>query len=307
MSYLSEHEVVVDLGVDITSIKDRNKYLQNIKKSETKKIEKKIKYSEEEILKLFLKKYELSSLIDTFKREKVFSFENLESLTENDLEKIGIKTLGDRKYILKLFNNEIENFKNDILYSEYSDEEKRNLKIKENEILKQNKVIFRIGNYKWEEGFLTLFLNRIHFKSAYNDFTISIKNIIDVSVEARAARSTLIIKDNNYIYRFTICNNSTINALAFGSLAGLNSIESVGLAMMNDKQITDIEIWRNKIEQLRQDQKNNSNNFAINEGCPNINLRKSNLGSIVITIFAITIIGMILFFYILDQTVFLGF
>ena len=29
MSYLSEHEVVVDLGVDITSIKDRNKYLEN--------------------------------------------------------------------------------------------------------------------------------------------------------------------------------------------------------------------------------------------------------------------------------------
>ena len=32
MSYLSEHEVVVDLGVDNTTIKDRNKYLENTKK-----------------------------------------------------------------------------------------------------------------------------------------------------------------------------------------------------------------------------------------------------------------------------------
>lgn len=290
MSYLSEHEVVVDLGVDITSIKDRNKYLEN-----TKKLNKKIKYSEEEILKQFFNKYELSTFIDTFKREKVFSFESLKSLTENDLEKIGIKTLGDRKYILKLFNTEIDNFKNDLLYSDFSNQEKSNLKIKENEILKQNNVTFRIDNYKWEEGLLTLYINRIHFKSEFNDFTIPIKNIIDVSVEARAARSSLLIKDQYYIYRFTIFNNSTVNSFVFGSMAGLNSIESVGLAMMNDKQITDIEIWRNKIEQLKQDQKNNFNNFAINEGTPNINLRKSNLGSIIITIFVI-IIGMILFF-----------
>lgn len=291
MSYLSEHEVVVDLGVDITSIKDRNKYLEN-----TKKLNKKIKYSEEEILKQFFNKYELSTFIDTFKREKVFSFESLKSLTENDLEKIGIKTLGDRKYILKLFNTEIDNFKNDLLYSDFSNQEKSNLKIKENEILKQNNVTFRIDNYKWEEGLLTLYINRIHFKSEFNDFTIPIKNIIDVSVEARAARSSLLIKDQYYIYRFTIFNNSTVNSFVFGSMAGLNSIESVGLAMMNDKQITDIEIWRNKIEQLKQDQKNNFNNFAINEGTPNINLRKSNLGSIIITIFVIIIIGMILFF-----------
>ena len=261
MSYLSEHEVVVDLGVDITSIKDRNKYLEN-----TKKLNKKIKYSEEEILKQFFNKYELSTFIDTFKREKVFSFESLKSLTENDLEKIGIKTLGDRKYILKLFNTEIDNFKNDLLYSDFSNQEKSNLKIKENEILKQNNVTFRIDNYKWEEGLLTLYINRIHFKSEFNDFTIPIKNIIDVSVEARAARSSLLIKDQYYIYRFTIFNNSTVNSFVFGSMAGLNSIESVGLAMMNDKQITDIEIWRNKIEQLKQDQKNNFNNFAINEG-----------------------------------------
>ena len=291
MSYLSEHEVVVDLGVDITSIKDRNKYLEN-----TKKLNKKIKYSEEEILKQFFNKYELSTFIDTFKREKVFSFESLKSLTENDLEKIGIKTLGERKYILKLFNTEIDNFKNDLLYSDFSNQEKSNLKIKENEILKQNNVTFRIDNYKWEEGLLTLYINRIHFKSEFNDFTIPIKNIIDVSVEARAARSSLLIKDQYYIYRFTIFNNSTVNSFVFGSMAGLNSIESVGLAMMNDKQITDIEIWRNKIEQLKQDQKNNFNNFAINEGTPNINLRKSNLGSIIITIFVIIIIGMILFF-----------
>lgn len=291
MSYLSEHEVVIDLGVDITSIKDRNKYLEN-----TKKLNKKIKYSEEEILKQFFNKYELSTFIDTFKREKVFSFESLKSLTENDLEKIGIKTLGDRKYILKLFNTEIDNFKNDLLYSDFSNQEKSNLKIKENEILKQNNVTFRIDNYKWEEGLLTLYINRIHFKSEFNDFTIPIKNIIDVSVEARAARSSLLIKDQYYIYRFTIFNNSTVNSFVFGSMAGLNSIESVGLAMMNDKQITDIEIWRNKIEQLKQDQKNNFNNFAINEGTPNINLRKSNLGSIIITIFVIIIIGMILFF-----------
>lgn len=256
---------------------------------------KKIKYSEEEILKQFFNKYELSTFIDTFKREKVFSFESLKSLTENDLEKIGIKTLGDRKYILKLFNTEIDNFKNDLLYSDFSNQEKSNLKIKENEILKQNNVTFRIDNYKWEEGLLTLYINRIHFKSEFNDFTIPIKNIIDVSVEARAARSSLLIKDQYYIYRFTIFNNSTVNSFVFGSMAGLNSIESVGLAMMNDKQITDIEIWRNKIEQLKQDQKNNFNNFAINEGTPNINLRKSNLGSIIITIFVI-IIGMILFF-----------
>lgn len=291
MSYLSEHEVVVDLGVDITSIEDRNKYLEN-----TKKVNKKIKYSEEEILKQFFNKYELSTFIDTFKREKVFSFESLKSLTENDLEKIGIKTLGDRKYILKLLNTEIDNFKNDLLYSDFSNQEKSNLKIKENEILKQNNVTFRIDNYKWEEGLLTLYINRIHFKSEFNDFTIPIKNIIDVSVEARAARSSLLIKDQYYIYRFTIFNNSTVNSFVFGSMAGLNSIESVGLAMMNDKQITDIEIWRNKIEQLKQDQKNNFNNFAINEGTPNINLRKSNLGSIIITIFVIIIIGMILFF-----------
>lgn len=173
MSYLSEHEVVIDLGVDITSIKDRNKYLEN-----TKKLNKKIKYSEEEILKQFFNKYELSTFIDTFKREKVFSFESLKSLTENDLEKIGIKTLGDRKYILKLFNTEIDNFKNDLLYSDFSNQEKSNLKIKENEILKQNNVTFRIDNYKWEEGLLTLYINRIHFKSEFNDFTIPIKNII---------------------------------------------------------------------------------------------------------------------------------
>lgn len=313
MSYLSEHEVVVDLGVDITSIKDRNKYLENIKKIEenTKKIEEKLKYSEEEILKEFFNKYELTPYIDIFKKEKVFSFESIKSLTENDLEKIGIKTLGDRKYILKLFNTEIDNFKNNLLYYDFSNQEKSNLKIKENEILKQNNVTFRIDNYKWEEGLLTLYINRIHFKSEFNDFTIPIKNIIDVSVEARAARSTLLIKDQYYLYRFTIFNNSTVNSFVFGSMAGLNSIESVGLAMMNDKQITDIEIWRNKIEQLKQEQKNKSNNFAINEGCPNINLRKSNLGSIVITIFLITIIitiiGTILFYYILERTVFLGF
>lgn len=292
MSYLSEHEVVVDLGVDITSIKDRNNYFSNTKKQNIKRKN----YSDEEILKLFFNKYDLSSFIDIFKSEKIFSFENLKSLTENDLEKIGIKTLGDRKYILKLFNTEIDNFKNDLLYSDFSNQEKSNLKIKENEILKQNNVTFRIDNYKWEEGLLTLYINRIHFKSEFNDFTIPIKNIIDVSVEARAARSSLLIKDQYYIYRFTIFNNSTVNSFVFGSMASLNSIESVGLAMMNDKQITDIEIWRNKIEQLKQDQKNNFNNFAINEGTPNINLRKSNLGSIIITIFVIIIIGMILFF-----------
>lgn len=70
MSYLSEHEVAVDLGVDITSIKDRN----------TKKIEEKLKYSEEEILKEFFNKYELTPYIDIFKKEKVFSFESIKSL-----------------------------------------------------------------------------------------------------------------------------------------------------------------------------------------------------------------------------------
>ena len=58
-----------------------------------------------EILEQFFKNNNIDEYIEKFKLEKVFSSELIKELTDSDLEKLGISTLGERKKILKLFRS----------------------------------------------------------------------------------------------------------------------------------------------------------------------------------------------------------
>jgi len=220
-------------------------------------------YTEDEIIELFFQKNKLAQFIGEFKKQKVFSFNIIKELTEDDLEKLGVVALGDRKRMVKLFSgNQLANFRNEFLYSDISDEEKRKLQIPENDILKQNKFKFKFGNSSSEEGTLTLYFNRIIWEGDINNFTIAIINIRDVSVKNSAGQSTLIVTDIYQVYNFSIINNS-IAMGAVASLAGMSDVGAVGVAMINDKPITDIEYWRQKIESLREQIKRSPSDFGI--------------------------------------------
>ena len=98
---------------ELLSTESNDNSISNIKKE----------ISEEEILKLYFEKNNLSEFIPKFIEQKVFSIEILKELSDSDLEKLGFSILGERKKILKLFsNNEIEKFKNEILYKDLSTE-----------------------------------------------------------------------------------------------------------------------------------------------------------------------------------------
>jgi len=56
-----------------------------------------------ESLKETLEKYGLSEYIVLFEQHKILDTDALSDLNENELEKIGINAIGDRKKIIKLF------------------------------------------------------------------------------------------------------------------------------------------------------------------------------------------------------------
>ncbi|MCR4733884.1 MAG: SAM domain-containing protein [Treponema sp.] len=204
---------------------------------------------DDELLKMFFEENGLSSFIPKFVEQKVFSLELINELTDGDLEKLGITLLGDRKKFLKLFaSNEFEIFKAKVLYKDLNFEEREKLDIPENRILKQN--IFCFKSSSREEGTLTLYENRIVYKSANNHFIIPINKIKDVSIESRAAKSVLKITDDLRTYSFYMVNKRS--AVLMGASIANANLELLGLAMMNDKPVTDIEYWRVLIEKLRE-------------------------------------------------------
>ena len=205
--------------------------------------------SDEELLKMFFEKNELSELVPKFIEQKVFTPELIKDLTDEDLEKLGVSLLGDRKNILKLFSSgEFDLFKSQILYKDLTSAEKEKLDIPENRILKQN--TFNFSYASGEEGTLTLYENRIVWKGYNNHFIIPINKIKDVSIENSAAQSILKITDDLRTYSFFMVNKKS------ATLAGVsmfnNNLEFLGLAMMNDKPMSDTEYWRYLIEKLRE-------------------------------------------------------
>ena len=71
----------------------------------------KLEFTDEQILENFFIENKIDSYTEKFKNEKVFSAELLKDLTDEDLLKLGVATLGDRKRMLKLFQgNELNNF-----------------------------------------------------------------------------------------------------------------------------------------------------------------------------------------------------
>ena len=204
---------------------------------------------DEELLKMFFEKNELSELVPKFIEQKVFTPELIKDLTDEDLEKLGVSLLGDRKKLLKLFSNgEFDLFKSQILYKDLTSAEKEKLDIPENRILKQNKFNFSYAS--GEVGTLTLYENRIVWKGYNNHFIIPINKIKDVSIENSAAQSMLKVTDDLRSYSFFMVNKKSA-ALAGVSMFN-NNLEFLGLAMMNDKPMSDTEYWRYLIEKLRE-------------------------------------------------------
>lgn len=226
---------------ELLSTESNDNSISNIKKER----------SEEEILKLYFEKNNLSEFIPKFIEQKVFSIEILKELSDSDLEKLGFSILGERKKILKLFsNNEIEKFKNEILYKDLSTEERAKLDIPENKILKQNKFRYSGASIFAENGTLTLFENRIVWKGDVNSFIIPINKILDVSIKNSAGTSVLKISDDVKVHDFYMVDRVSLGLA--GAAMGGGGLEYMGLAIMNDKPMTDIEYWRVLIEKLRE-------------------------------------------------------
>jgi len=253
--------------------------------------------SETELLESFFTEHGIASYIEEFKKQKVFSFDTLHELTNEDLQALGVETLGDRKSLLKLFSgNELSNFKNEILYKNASKDELEALDIKENEILKKNPFRFKYSNSDYENGELTLYLNRIVWKGDLNDFTIGIIDITDVSVKNEYGKSTLIITVNDEIYNFTLQNSEVGKNVALAALSGMhNQTSLVGVAMLHDKPISDIEFWRQKIEALREEQKKSVNTFGVSHECPKIRTSYENQ-SLTCILVSLALFGIILIF-----------
>ena len=220
--------------------------------------------SEEEVLNRFFEKFNLQEYINEFKNQKIFTYELLKELTDEDLQKIGISALGDRKRIIKLLQgSDLDNFRNSILYKNIDKKDLQTVKVKENEVLKKNKCRFKYLSGDAENGELTLYCNRIIWNGDLNNFTIPIIEITDVSVKSIASQSTLIITANDHIYNFIFINKTVGASAALAAFAGFSDAAVVGVAMMNDKPISDIEFWRQKIETLREEQKKSPSNFGI--------------------------------------------
>lgn len=169
------------------------------------------------------------------------------------------------------------------------------IKIKENNILKKNKCKFKYLSGDSEDGELILYCNRIVWNGFLNNFTIPIANITDISVKNIAAKATLFISINNEVYTFSFINNAVLSSAALAALGGLSEVAIVGVAMMNDKPITDIEFWRQKIECLREIEKKSPNTFGISHEKITIKVRHDMkiLIGIVITIILAGFIGYI--------------
>lgn len=209
------------------------------------------KITDEDILKAFFEKNNISFLIEEFKEQKAFSPDVLKELTDNDLEKLGVTTLGDRKRILKLFlSNDYESFRIEFLCKDLSSEERARLNIPENRILKQNTFRRGGGSVFNEKGKLTLYENRIKWESPFNNFIIPINKIVDVSIKNGFGCSVLKITDDIAEHKFYTVNRVS-GALVGAGIAG-NNLLYLGLAAMNDKPMTDIEHWRFLIEKLRE-------------------------------------------------------
>ncbi|MCI6365418.1 MAG: hypothetical protein MR911_02865 [Spirochaetia bacterium] len=268
-----------------------------IEKTEKEIMEKVPEIPEEEILYKFFEKYQILDYVNEFKNQKVFSLEILKDLTDDDLLKLGVITLGDRKRLLKLFQgNELNNFRNLLLYKNVDKNELEKIDIEENEILKHNKCKFKYMSADAEKGELTLYCNRIVWKGYLNEFTIAIIDITDVSVKSMAGQSTLIITANEQIFNFTFINSATGTSAALAAFAGLSDAAVVGVAMMNDKPITDIEFWRQKIESLREEQKQSPNNFGISHG--KIDIKTSNEMKGCMTVIILIVVASVIGYFI---------
>ena len=154
----------------------------------------KLEFTDEQILENFFIENKIDSYTEKFKNEKVFSAELLKDLTDEDLLKLGLATLGDRKRMLKLFQgNELNNFRNLLLYKNVDKNELEKIDIKENEILKQNKCKFKYMSADTEKGELTLYCNRIVWKGYLNEFTIAIIDITDAMMIAMCVPNVIVL------------------------------------------------------------------------------------------------------------------
>ena len=263
---------------ELSTIESNDKSISNT----TKEI------SEEEILKLYFEKNNLSDYIPKFIEQKVFSIELLKELSDIDLEKLGFSILGERKKLLKLFsNNEIENFKNEILYKDLSSEERAKLDIPENKILKQNKFRYSGASVFAESGTLTLFENRIVWKGDVNSFIIPINKIVDVSIKNSAGTAILKITDDVKVHKFYMVDRVSLGLA--GAAMGGGGLEYMGLAMMNDKPMTDIEYWRVLIEKLREKE-------TSYDGDRGKQIQESSGAGCITAIIVTIIIGIIIYF-----------
>lgn len=213
-------------------------------------------YTDEEILEKFFTENQMSEYIDEFKKQKIFSFDMLKELTENDLRQLGVESLGDRKRMVKLFSaNQPLNFKNEILYSNLSISERTKLDLPENKILKKNEFKFKgIGasNFGGESGSLTLYENRILWRGELNEFVIPIVAITDVSVSKKNNISELKITDDIRLYIFFMTDKMTALNSAAAFVAGGVAAGAIAGAIGDTKIMTDIEYWRVLIEKQRE-------------------------------------------------------
>ena len=66
--------------------------------------------------------------------------------------------------------------------------------------------------------------------------------------------------------------------------------------MMNDKPITDIEFWRQKIESMREEQKQSPNNFGISHG--KIDIKTSNEMKGCMTVIILIVVASVIGYFI---------
>lgn len=111
----------------------------------------------------------------------------------------------------------------------------------EERIIKRQKIRYRKGMIAWESGELTLYKDRVEY-SGSSKITIPISDIENVSVNDGIGQGNIIISTNKMDYKFFKNNNATGAAAFFLPL---------DVAVMGDKKISDLESWRQAIENLR--------------------------------------------------------
>jgi hypothetical protein len=151
----------------------------------------------------------------------------MSELNDDDMTRLGISTMGDRKKLLKLFRTQASS----------------KAVVDNNVVLKQD--IFRAWIRKsWgisKKGSLFLYTDRLEWNNGQE--TIRIKDIANISVEDGLGTSILKITTLNgdkYIFQKT--------RVAITAVAVLGGIE---MAALSDKKNYDLEIWRKMIDKLR--------------------------------------------------------